>query len=120
MPSFATFQFERPAGALKLIQWGGSVMVKKNGPSRLCLAFVFLLPLLATMAFGEDGAPAPSGKQVFETKCLQCHKQRKFANLHYERRAWEQIVARMERNTCVLTDGEFTAVCDYLVQEHGD
>jgi len=88
-----------------------------------CISLFLLLPLLlGTMLAGtaSGSAEKPSGKQVFETKCLQCHKQAKFADLHYDRRAWEQIVTRMELNTCVLTDDEYAAVCDFLVKEHGE
>lgn len=88
----------------------------------IVLLFCLLLGspmLIATAVSGESDRP-PSGKQVFETKCLHCHKASKFVDLHYDRRAWEQIVRRMELNTCVLTDAEYDAVCDFLVQEHGE
>jgi len=84
----------------------------------VCLLLAF--PMLIATALGKESAQTLSGKQVFETKCLQCHKASKFVDLRYDRRAWEQIVRRMELNTCVLTDAEYDAVCDFLVQEHGE
>lgn len=83
----------------------------------LLISMLLAVPFAATYARGDE---KPSGKQVFETKCLQCHKQTKFKDLHYARREWEQIVSRMERNTCVLSDAEYSSVCEYLAKEHGE
>lgn len=86
----------------------------------LLVGALHVLPMTAAVAFGGEKEAIPSGQKVFETKCLQCHKQSKFRNSHYDRRTWEQIVMRMERNTCILSDAEYDAVCDYLAKEHGD
>lgn len=84
------------------------------------ISILLVLPLGTNIARGGDKIAKLTGQQVFENKCLQCHKKSKFKDLHYARREWEQIVARMERNTCVLSDAEYSAVCDYLAKEHGE
>jgi mono/diheme cytochrome c family protein len=70
--------------------------------------------------YSDDSQKHITGKQVFEQKCLKCHKPEKFTTQHHDRREWEQILSRMELNTCVLSDAEANAVADYLVKEHGD
>ena len=84
------------------------------------MSILLVLPLATSIARGGDKIAKVTGQQVFENKCLQCHKQSKFKDLHYARREWEQIVTRMERNTCILSDAEYSAVCDYLAKEHGE
>lgn len=67
----------------------------------------------------EKGKPL-DGKQVFVDKCLKCHKPDKFKSQHHDRRGWEQILTRMELNTCVLSDAEASAVAGYLSKEFGE
>ena len=96
--------------------------------SKLLIRPSFLLSVLllltssfsASISSGEEKTKQLSGKSVFETKCLQCHKPSKFKDQHHDRRAWEQILSRMELNTCVLSDAEASAVADYLVKEFGE
>ncbi len=84
----------------------------------LCILALLTVPAAAGITLGDDKTGA-TGKQVFDTKCLKCHKQSKFKELHYALSEWEQIVTRMELNTCVLSDAERSAVCDYLAKEFG-
>lgn len=79
-----------------------------------------LLFLLSSAAYSDEKPVKLTGKEVFEQNCLKCHKPEKFTSQHHNRREWEQILSRMELNTCVLTDSEATAVADYLVKVHGD
>ena len=84
----------------------------------LCFAALFLVA--GAFAYADDAPAKLSGKDVFKQKCLHCHKPQKFTSQHHDRREWEQILRRMELNTCNLTDAEAEAVADYLVKEHGD
>jgi len=88
--------------------------------STLLFSFALCFGLAGTDAFSADKSAKLGGKEVFEQKCLKCHKPTKFKNRHHTRREWEQILTRMELNTCELTDAEAKAVADYLVKEHGD
>jgi hypothetical protein len=85
-----------------------------------CICIILAVPAAVDIALGQEKIAKLSGQNVFQNKCLQCHKQSKFKDLHYARREWEQIVTRMERNTCVLSDVEYNAVCEYLAKEHGE
>ena len=96
------------------------VRTNKHWAAVILFGALATLPLVVTDALGDEVAMVSSGKEVFDMKCLHCHKRTKFTNLHYDRRTWEQIVARMERNTCVLSDAEYNAVCNYLAKEHGE
>ena len=86
---------------------------------KLLAVAVFVLFAGSSVCSAEQSAPL-TGKQVFEQKCLKCHKPSKFTAQHHDRREWEQILSRMELNTCELTAAEAKAVADYLVKEHGD
>jgi len=96
----------------------------KTGGTRavlyLCGPFVAALFFLAGAGvLGADKPAKPDGRQVFETKCLHCHKREKFTSQQHDRREWEQILSRMELNTCKLTEAEAKAVMEFLVKEHG-
>jgi cytochrome c5 len=84
------------------------------------LSAVLLVLFVRADALSADKPAKVSGKAVFEEKCLKCHKPSKFTSQHHDRREWEQILSRMELNTCELTPTEASAVADYLVKEHGD
>lgn len=84
------------------------------------LAFLVVSLLIQPIAFSEEKPQSISGKQVFEQKCLKCHKPDKFKAQHHDRQAWEQILTRMGLNTCNLTDTEAVVVADYLVKMHGE
>lgn len=71
-------------------------------------------------AFGAAKEKQLDGKSLFEQKCLKCHKPKKFQDQHNDRKSWDLILSRMERNTCVLSEDERDKIADYLVKEHGE
>ncbi len=85
----------------------------------MVLASVMLLSGLPS-AHGADGAKKLDGKQVFEQKCLKCHKIEKFNTQRYNRKGWDLVLSRMELNTCNMTDAEARAVGDYLAKTYGE
>jgi hypothetical protein len=84
----------------------------------LAAGVLLLLGMALPSAFG--GEKSLSGKEVFTQKCLKCHKPEKFTTQHHDRRGWEQILSRMELNTCNLTAAEANVVAEYLIEEYGD
>jgi len=76
--------------------------------------------LLLPVAFGADAPKEGDGKSVFEQKCLKCHKVDKFKKNRTDRKGWELVLRRMERNSCVLTNEETNAVANYLSTEYGE
>lgn len=84
------------------------------------LSGLFAALLLLPVAFGADAPKAADGKTVFEQKCLKCHKIDKFKKNRTDRKGWELVLRRMERNSCVLTEEETNAVATYLSKEYGE
>ncbi len=76
--------------------------------------------LMLPVAFGADAPKTKSGKEIFEEKCLKCHKVDKFKKNRSDRKGWEMTLRRMERNSCILTDEEANVVADYLAKEFGE
>ncbi len=80
--------------------------------------FAVLLP--AAFADDQQAAAKLDAKSIFEHKCLKCHKPEKFNSQHNDKKGWELILSRMERNSCVLTDEEVNALSDYLAKVPGE
>ncbi len=76
--------------------------------------------LMAASPFLADSDKKVDGKVVFEQKCLKCHKVDKFSKIRNDRRGWETVLRRMERNSCILSDAETNAVADYLSKQYGE
>jgi len=76
--------------------------------------------LVLPVAFGADAQKAGDGKAVFESKCLKCHKVEKFKKIRNDRKEWDMVLRRMERNSCILSEPEAKAVADYLTKEYGE
>jgi cytochrome c2 len=70
-------------------------------------------------ATAQEKTAKVDGKSLFEQKCLKCHKVEKFKSQHNSRSEWETILSRMERNSCVLSEAEATALSDYLAKQYG-
>ncbi len=79
-----------------------------------------LVAIVLTNAFAQDKTPKPDGTAIFEQKCLKCHKPEKFQSQHNDRKSWELILSRMERNSCTLTEEEQRVLAEYLAKVHGD
>lgn len=91
----------------------------------LCCIVIAIAAVLLPNAFAQEQEKAASpakldGKTIFEHKCLKCHKPEKFNSQHNDKKGWELILSRMERNSCVLTDEEVNVLADYLVKVHGE
>lgn len=98
-------------------------MMSYQGNSKLSVLAVFHIAMLLfvlPLAFGADSPKKLDGKQVFEQKCLKCHKIEKFNTQRYDRKGWDLVLSRMELNTCNLTDEEARAVGVYLSKTYGE
>jgi mono/diheme cytochrome c family protein len=81
---------------------------------------VAIAVVLLPNAFAQEKAAKPDGKAIFEQKCLKCHKPEKFKSQHNDKKGWELILSRMERNSCALSDQEQVVLADYLAKVHGE
>lgn len=88
-----------------------------NKRMKAAVLAVLATALALPVAFGGDTS---KGKAIFEQKCLKCHKVDKFKKNRADRKGWELVLRRMERNSCILSDEETNAVADYLAKEYGE
>ncbi len=96
-------------------------VTSKNAGAMLSGTLLILSSMLVlSNAFAQEKAKTPDGKAIFEHKCLKCHKPEKFNSQHNDRKGWELILSRMERNSCILTDEEQGVLADYLTKVHGE
>ena len=96
-------------------------MWSKDGKIVIAALAGFSAALLSLpTAFGADAPKKNDGKVIFEQKCLKCHKIEKFKETRNDRRGWEMVLKRMERNSCILTKDEANAVATYLSTEYGE
>ena len=80
-----------------------------------------MLLVLSPNSFGEEKTKMLDGKKIFDEKCLKCHKVEKFRSLQHDRKGWEIVLSRMERNkSCILSSEENAAVAEYLSKQYGD
>ena len=64
-------------------------------------------------------ASAPSGKEVFQRKCFQCHSGTMWSSLRGDRQMWLGVLYRMVGLRALWTEGEITAMADFLAQTRG-
>jgi mono/diheme cytochrome c family protein len=80
---------------------------------------------LCATANGQRSRPAPPGfpdapgKDVFVSKCFQCHGPNMFTSQRQDRRAWESVLYRMVGRGALWTEEEIRAMADYLAAVYG-
>jgi|SRR5690242_3141090 hypothetical protein len=75
---------------------------------------VFLsLPAIAQRA-KPAGFPDAPGKDVFISKCFQCHAPTMWQDNRQDRRGWESVLYRMVGRGALWTEDEIRTMADYL------
>ncbi len=92
----------------------------KSSSVLLCGMLLTISALVLPTAFAQEKAKPLNGKAIFEQKCLKCHKPEKFNSQHNDRKGWELILSRMERNSCILSEEEQVVLAEYLTKIHGE
>jgi cytochrome c5 len=62
---------------------------------------------------------APSGKEVFQRKCFQCHAGTMWTTLRGDRTMWLGVLYRMVGLRALWTEAEINAMADFLAQTRG-
>jgi mono/diheme cytochrome c family protein len=70
---------------------------------------------------GQTASSLPDGpgKDVFTSKCFQCHGQTMWNDLRQDRRAWLGVLYRMVGRRALWTEEEINAMADYLARVRG-
>ncbi len=73
--------------------------------------------------YGENSRPASdspqSAKDLFNSKCYQCHADTMWKNLRRDRKEWTGILYRMVGRGALWTEGEINAMAEYLASTRG-
>ena len=63
--------------------------------------------------------PDAPGKDIFVSKCFQCHNQGFWTDLRQDRRAWEGVLYRMVGRRALWTEDEISTMAGYLARVRG-
>ncbi len=72
--------------------------------------------------YGENSRPASlsqSAKNLFNSKCFQCHADTMWKNLRRDRKEWTGILYRMVGRGALWTEEEINTMAEYLAQTRG-
>jgi cytochrome c5 len=64
-------------------------------------------------------ASAPSGKEVLQRRCFQCHQATMWSSVRGDRRQWLGVLYRMVGRGALWTEDEINAMADFLSQTRG-
>jgi cytochrome c5 len=64
-------------------------------------------------------ASAPSGKEILQRKCFQCHQATMWSSVRGDRRAWLGVLYRMVGRGALWTEEEINAMADFMAQTRG-
>jgi competence ComEA-like helix-hairpin-helix protein len=82
------------------------------------MRFIFCFLILSSYAAAQDLADG-EGKQIFMSKCGQCHGLDYATSNRHTRGQWSGLITQMVDMGAVLTDEERTAIIDYLTKNFG-
>jgi cytochrome c5 len=88
------------------------------------LLIAFLFSAGAHAAPAQTAAPPklaaePPGKEILTRKCFQCHQASMWSSLRQDRKGWESTLYRMVGRGALWSEGEVTAMADFLAQTRG-
>ena len=72
--------------------------------------------------YGENSRPASlsqSAKDLFNSKCFQCHADSMWKNLRRDRKEWTGILYRMVGRGALWTEEEINTMAEYLAMTRG-
>ena len=82
------------------------------------MRIIFYVLILSSFAAGQD-LPDAEGKQIFMSKCGQCHGLDYATGNRHTRGQWGGIITQMVDMGAVLSDEERTVIIDYLTKNFG-
>jgi mono/diheme cytochrome c family protein len=80
--------------------------------------FLGITPVPAAEQPAGGFADAP-GKEVFQSKCFQCHGDGMWKDLKQDRRRWEGVLYRMVGRGALWTEDEINTMAGYLATAFG-
>ena len=82
-----------------------------------------IITYLAEHYAPEEGAGSTSsdspGRELFMSKCFQCHGDGMWRDMKQDRRGWEGALYRMVGRGALWTEEEIGMMADYLAREYG-
>lgn len=72
-----------------------------------------------TEAPGATSAPALSGAELLQDRCVKCHGLDVVEEESYSQAEWEATVENMRQKGTTLTDDEAKTLVEYLAQNYG-
>lgn len=82
------------------------------------MRIIFHVLIISSFAAGQD-LPDGEGKQIFMSKCGQCHGLDYATANRHTRGQWGGIITQMVDMGAVLSDEERTVIIDYLTKNFG-
>jgi len=78
---------------------------------------------IATAASPQTNPPAqtsaPSGQEILQRKCFQCHAPTMWSSVRGDRKTWLGVLYRMVGYRALWTEAEINAMADFLAQTRG-
>jgi cytochrome c5 len=68
---------------------------------------------------GGEGPAAPSGDELLQSRCAECHGLAQIEGASKTQAEWETTVARMRSKGAQLTDGEAETLVEFLAETYG-
>src|SRR5947207_13843938 len=89
-------------------------------------SFIFVAAILFAQPALAQRKPAPAvgfpdapGKDVFVSKCFQCHAPTMWMDQRQDRRAWESTLYRMVGRGALWTQADIKQIAEYLGATYG-
>ena len=85
-------------------------------------AVIFLLVLISVSLTAQAPAPAPaastapSGKEVLQRRCFQCHQANMWTSVRGDRKEWMGVLYRMVGRGALWTEDEINAMATFLAE----
>jgi mono/diheme cytochrome c family protein len=108
--------------------WNDIVTRMVDNGAQIAPADASLIVAYLAEHFGPTAKPAVQatsslpdgpGRDVFSSKCFQCHGQTMWNDLRQDRRAWLGVLYRMVGRRALWTEDEINAMADYLARVRG-
>jgi mono/diheme cytochrome c family protein len=99
----------------KMVRWGARV----SDEEKEALTDYFAAHFSPRLALAAAATNEERGKQIFESKCLNCHEDDLVRQQRLARAAWTREVEKMMRWGANVQDDEKEPLVDYLFKNYG-